>query len=150
MLGCIKDLEEKLNEKNKALDVKAVECNKFKKETVECKNRLAESKELLDKKKTLMEFKCMSCDMKFKSAVECSQHVREIHAKDQVSQTTEPNKIVKEFDAPYPCFYCGFYFTQNKDVLDHRLKCTEPVLVFQDEFEQSFLPSHRFFIPPSL
>ena len=71
-----------MNEKNKALDVKVIKYNNFKKETVQSENILEEtlselrSIELIDKKEALMGFKCVFRDMKYKSAVECSQHVR--------------------------------------------------------------------------
>ena len=67
---------------------------------------------LLDKKLSLVEFKCVFCDVKFERAVDCSNHVRKNHVREQVSQLTRPKE-----NASYPCFYCGFYMTNSKDVI---------------------------------
>jgi vacuolar-type H+-ATPase subunit I/STV1 len=154
MVECIKDLEGKLDEKNRALKVKVEESSNFKKETKDYQERLEEAlselkkERLLDKKLSLMEFKCVFCDVKFESAVDCSKHVRENHVRDQVSQTTKPKENLSDKDDSYPCFYCGFYMTNSKDVIEHRLVCCiEPGLAFLKEIHQAF-PAHGFSFPP--
>ena len=153
MAKCITDLEEKVDERNRALEVKVEESENVKKEKTDYQERLEEAlselrkERLLDKKLSLVEFKCVFCDVKFESAVDCRKHVRDTHVRDQVSQTTKPKEKLNDKDPLYPCFYCGFYMTNSKDVLEHRLACIAPGLCFQEEIHQA-LPTHGFSFPP--
>ena len=142
MQQTIKDLENEVNEKKKALDVKYEMVGNLKKEKKESESKLTETllqlssiqdEKLLEKRKTLKK-KCTCCDVKFASTVELNQHVRENQFKDQISQTvTQKVEILSELkNYRYPCFYCGFNIKSKENLQKHKVECSEPGLEFLD------------------
>ena len=128
MKKAAKDLEANLKVKREGAEAKTVECSKLNKDNGVLRRKIVEliseseikKKENNDAKK---EFKCSKCDFEFDSLVELGQHIRILHSKDQVSQTTSIDVIRNDVFSEYPCHYCRKILTSVLDLEDHKPIC---------------------------
>ena len=134
MSMAVKNLEEKLEVKAKALKVKDEACKEFKKAKADSEKKLGES--LLDleneKRKDVKKFLCDLCDCKVESSVRLKEHVRIYHSKDQRSQTSFDGKEINVVDCEYACFYCDKEINSNQDLQCHKQECHEQWLCYSD------------------
>ena len=134
MSMAVKNLEEKLEVKVKALKVKDEACKEFKKAKADSEKKLGES--LLDleneKRKGVKKFLCDLCDCKVESSVRLKEHVRIYHSKDQRSQTSFDGKEINVVDCEYSCFYCDKEINSNQDLQCHKRECHEQWLSNSD------------------
>ena len=129
----VKNLEEKVEVKVKALKVKDDACKEFKKGKTIAENKL---KEIVIEFRTLQsvkeKLKCDFCDYKSERQANLKQHTRSNHFIDKVSQTEVESFHVEEIEfvnCEHSCFYCGFQFNLVQDIQYHKSECNEQWLL---------------------